>query len=215
MSAADNVTVTTPEVSCADQPADHDTERHVPGLHAGQSAGTGSEIVTANVFTIIQGPAIITGVAPNTGNEGQEVVFNITGSATHWQQNFTQFYIAGGGSDHHGQLRGHQQPHQRDRRYDHLADRQRRSALHLHGHRRRIADGQRCVRGDRRSSGHHLSQSEQSALPGTTELQVTINGNAYTQWAQGSHNGQLWPWCHGRQSYQVDDCHSHHRRHQH
>ena len=27
------------------------------------------------------------------------MVFNITGSATHWQQNFTQFYIAGGGSD--------------------------------------------------------------------------------------------------------------------
>ena len=38
-------------------------------------------------------------LSPNTGNEGQEVVFNITGADTHWQQNFTQFYIAGGGSD--------------------------------------------------------------------------------------------------------------------
>jgi hypothetical protein len=27
------------------------------------------------------------------------VVFNITGANTHWAQNFTQFYIAGGGSD--------------------------------------------------------------------------------------------------------------------
>ena len=32
-----------------------------------------------NVFSIIPGPAIISSVAPATGNEGQEVVFNITG----------------------------------------------------------------------------------------------------------------------------------------
>ena len=51
------------------------------------------------MFSIITGPAIITNVSPTTGNEGQEMVFNITGSATHWQQNFTHFYIAGGGSD--------------------------------------------------------------------------------------------------------------------
>ena len=51
------------------------------------------------MFSIIPGPAIITSVSPNTGNEGQEVVFNITGEQTHWAQNFTQFYIAGGGCD--------------------------------------------------------------------------------------------------------------------
>ena len=87
------VTVTTPGVACSILA---DTYNACPG---GATTGTGSEIVSANVFTVIPGPAIISNVAPNTGNEGQEVVFNITGSATHWQQNFTQFYIAGGGSD--------------------------------------------------------------------------------------------------------------------
>ena len=88
--------------SCAFQPP---TNFNVAGVSypgctpGGSSAGTGTEIVTANVFNIIPGPAIISSVAPNTGNEGQEVVFTITGSATHWAQNFTQFYIAGGGSD--------------------------------------------------------------------------------------------------------------------
>lgn len=83
-----NVTVTTPGVPCG-------SVRVVcaPG------ATTGSEIVTANVFTVIPGPAIITSVSPATGNQGQEVVFNITGSNTHWVQNITQFYIPGGGSD--------------------------------------------------------------------------------------------------------------------
>ncbi len=63
------------------------------------TSGIGSEIVSANVFGIIPGPAIISNVSPNTGNEGQEVVFNITGNNTHWQQNYTQFYIAGQGGD--------------------------------------------------------------------------------------------------------------------
>ena len=92
-------TVTTPNVSCAYQPPVAVTYVTYVGCTPGSSAGTGTEIVTANVFSIIQGPAIISTVAPNTGNEGQEVVFNITGSATHWAQNFTQFYISGGGSD--------------------------------------------------------------------------------------------------------------------
>jgi hypothetical protein len=94
-------TVSTPNVSCAFQPpADANVAGVVyQGCTPGSSAGTGTEIVSANVFAIIPGPAIITNVAPNTGNEGQEVVFTIIGSATHWQQNFTQFYIAGGGSD--------------------------------------------------------------------------------------------------------------------
>ncbi len=86
------VTVTTPGVPCAVL---------VASLNACSGAGqtTGSEIVTDNAFNIIPGPAIITTVAPNTGNQGQEIVFNITGSGTHWSQNITQFYFPGAGSD--------------------------------------------------------------------------------------------------------------------
>jgi len=94
-----SVTVTTPGVPCSYQPPFNVTGLQYAGCTPGVTTGTGSEIVTNSVFTIIPGPAIISSVAPNTGNEGQEVVFNISGSATHWAQNFTQFYIAGGGSD--------------------------------------------------------------------------------------------------------------------
>jgi hypothetical protein len=87
------VTVTTPGVSCAILDADITGNQCAPG------ATTGSEIVSAGVFSIIQGPAIITQVAPATGNQGQEIVFNITGSGTHWAQNITQFWIPGAGSD--------------------------------------------------------------------------------------------------------------------
>jgi hypothetical protein len=95
------VTVSSPGVSCADQPPTNYNAVGVTyaGCTKGSSTGTGTEIVTNSVFTIIPGPAIITVASPNTGNEGQEVVFTMTGSGTHWQQNFTQFYIAGGGSD--------------------------------------------------------------------------------------------------------------------
>jgi hypothetical protein len=93
------VTVTTPNVSCANQPPENVPGITYLGCTPGDPNGTGSEIVSANAFTIIAGPAIITTVSPNTGNEGQEVVYNITGSDTHWQQNFTQFYIGGGGQD--------------------------------------------------------------------------------------------------------------------
>ena len=90
------VTVTTPNLNCSDLTGDES----VNGVTTCQStSGTGSEIVSNNIFSIIPGPAIISSVSPNTGNEGQEVVFNITGDATHWAQNFTQFYIAGAGSD--------------------------------------------------------------------------------------------------------------------
>ncbi|MGB0063168.1 MAG: Ig-like domain-containing protein, partial [Terracidiphilus sp.] len=89
------VTVTTPGVPCSQQPVNIT----YVGCSPGQQTGTGSEVVSASIFQIIPGPAIISNVTPNTGNEGQEVVFNITGTSTHWQQNFTQFYIAGGGSD--------------------------------------------------------------------------------------------------------------------
>jgi hypothetical protein len=93
------VTVTTPGVSCSYQPPVAVTNLSYPGCTPGVPTGTGSEIVSNNVFTIITGPAIISQVSPNTGNEGQEVVFNVTGDATHWSQSFTRFYIAGGGSD--------------------------------------------------------------------------------------------------------------------
>ena len=93
------VTVTTPGVSCAYQPPVSVTGLNYAGCTPGVSTGTGSEIVSNNVFSVITGPAIISQVSPNTGNEGQEVVFNITGEATHWSQNFTQFYIGGAGSD--------------------------------------------------------------------------------------------------------------------
>jgi hypothetical protein len=85
------VTVTTPGVPCS--------KLAITSNPCQPGATTGSEIDSLNAFTIIPGPAIISNVSPATGNEGQEVVFNITGSATHWAQNFTQFYIAGAGSD--------------------------------------------------------------------------------------------------------------------
>jgi hypothetical protein len=93
------VTVTTPGVSCSFQPPIAVASVSYQGCTPGVITGTGSEIVTANVFSIIPGPAIISQVSPNTGNEGQEVVFNITGEQTHWAQNFTQFYINGAGYD--------------------------------------------------------------------------------------------------------------------
>jgi hypothetical protein len=95
------VTVTTPGVPCADQPPPGANVQGISyaGCTPGVSTGTGSEIVSNNIFTIIPGPAIISGISPNTGNEGQEIVANITGVETHWAQNFTQFYIAGGGYD--------------------------------------------------------------------------------------------------------------------
>ena len=88
------VTVTTPGVLCT--VLANTNNPCPPGSPAGS---TGSEIDSLNAFTIIPGPAIISNVSPATGNEGQEKIITITGSATHWAQNFTQFYIAGGGYD--------------------------------------------------------------------------------------------------------------------
>ena len=45
------------------------------------------------------GGAIISQVAPQSGNQGQEVVLTITGQNTHWQQGFTQFSMTGAGGD--------------------------------------------------------------------------------------------------------------------
>jgi hypothetical protein len=89
------VTVTTPGLSCALQPPTANFQGCAPGA----TTGTGSEIVSANVFSVIPGPAIISAISPATGNEGQEIIANITGEGTHWAQSFTQFYIAGGGYD--------------------------------------------------------------------------------------------------------------------
>ncbi|WP_263376654.1 Ig-like domain-containing protein [Granulicella aggregans] len=85
-----NVTVTTPNVPCAELTA---------GNACRSGATIGSEIVSAGVFSVATGPAIISTVAPGTGNQGQEVVFMVTGSGTHWQQNFTQFWMDGIGQD--------------------------------------------------------------------------------------------------------------------
>ena len=68
------VTVTTPGVSCANQPPLGSNVQGLTyaGCTPGVSTGTGSEIVSKNVFSVIQGPAIISSVTPATGNEGQE-----------------------------------------------------------------------------------------------------------------------------------------------
>ena len=60
---------------------------------------TGGEIVSAAVFSVVEGGASITEVAPQSGNQGQEIVLAITGQNTNWQQGFTQFSIAGAGGD--------------------------------------------------------------------------------------------------------------------
>ncbi len=132
------VTVTTPNVPCKYQPPVAVTNVTYQGCTPGSSAGYGSEIVTANVFSIIPGPAIIQNVAPATGNEGQEQVVNITGAYTHWQQNFTQFYIAGGGYDITINSVIINSSTKSDGRSDHLPDREPRGAFDLYGHQRRI-----------------------------------------------------------------------------
>ena len=85
------VTVTTPGVPCS--------ALLLSPTPCAPGATTGSEIVSDNAFTIITGAAIITTVAPAGGNQGQEILLNITGSNTHWSQNITQFWIPGAGSD--------------------------------------------------------------------------------------------------------------------
>ena len=60
---------------------------------------TGGEIVSGNLFSVATGPAIISQVTPASGNQGQEVVLDITGQNTHWAQGFTQFSMPGLGYD--------------------------------------------------------------------------------------------------------------------
>ena len=171
------VTVTTPGVSCADQPVNVTYNGCAPGA----TTGTGSEIVTASAFTIIPGPAIISNVSPNTGNEGQEVVFNLTGSATHWQQNFTQFYMSGAGSDItvNSVLINSATSATVDISISPTANAGARSIF-------MVTDGESLT-----DSGAFVVTggipvitylTPNNAVQGTNQLQVVVNGNAYTQW---------------------------------
>jgi hypothetical protein len=180
-----NVTVTTPNVSCADQPPITTVGVTYAGCTPGNPNGTGSEIVNANVFQIIPGPAIISSVSPNTGNEGQEIVFNITGSATHWQQNFTQFYIAGGGSDItvNDVIINSATSATVDMTISQTANAGPRSVYMVTAGESLSDSGAFLVTGGVPAISY---LTPGSAQPGTTELQVTIVGNAYTQWAAGT-----------------------------
>jgi hypothetical protein len=154
-------------------------------LHAGSSLGTGSEIVTNNIFSVIPGPAIISNVAPNTGNEGQEVVFNITGEATHWAQNFTQFYIGGAGYDItvNSVVINSPTSATADISISPTANPGPRSVY-------MVTDGEALTdRGAFVVTGGIPVISyvtPNSALYGTTGLQVTVVGNAYTEWNAAS-----------------------------
>ena len=55
----------------------------------------GAEIVSGPLFSALAGPAIISAITPSSGNQGQQVVLQITGQDTHWQQGLTQFYMPG------------------------------------------------------------------------------------------------------------------------
>ncbi|MGB6746110.1 MAG: hypothetical protein WBE38_20845, partial [Terracidiphilus sp.] len=176
-----NVVVTSPGVPCADQPPTTYNNVTYAGCTPGSPVGTGSEIVNANVFSIIQGPAIISNVSPNTGNEGQEVVINITGSATHWQQNFTQFYIAGGGSDItvNDVIINSATSATVDMTISQTANAGTRSIYMVTAGESLSDSGAFVVTGGVPVISY---LTPNSAQPGTTELQVTIVGNAYTQW---------------------------------
>jgi hypothetical protein len=171
------VTVTTPGVSCADQPVNVT----YTGCTAGATTGTGSEIVTANAFTIIPGPAIIDSVSPNTGNEGQEIIFNITGSSTHWQQNFTQFYMDGGGYDLTINSVVINSPTSAtvDISISATANPGARSIYMITAGESLTDSGAFVVTG---GIPVITTLSPNNGVQGANQLQVTINGNAYTQW---------------------------------
>ena len=181
------VTVDTPNVPCSDQPPVTYSVTGVsyPGCTPGSSAGIGHEIVTANIFTIIQGPAIIQSISPNTGNEGQEVVSTITGSGTHWAQNFTQFYIAGGGSDMTINSVVINSPTSAtvDMTISQTANAGARSIYMVTNGESLTDSGAFVVTGGVPAVSYITPGS---ALMGTSGLQVTVVGNAYTQWAAGT-----------------------------
>ncbi len=198
-----NVTVTTPDVSCANQPPIATTGVTYANCTPGNPNGTGSEIVNANVFQIIPGPAIISSVSPNTGNEGQEIVFTITGSATHWQQNFTQFYIAGGGSDItvNDVIINSPTSATVDMTISQTANPGTRSVYMVTAGESLSDAGAFVVTGGVPAISYITPGSAQ---PGTTELQTTIVGNAYTQWTAGTTTVNFGPGITVDQ-YTVDD----------
>jgi Bacterial Ig-like domain len=58
---------------------------------------TGGEIVTLNGgFTVTVGPAVISSVVSNTGQQGQSLTVTVTGSATHFAQGVTSANFGGG-----------------------------------------------------------------------------------------------------------------------
>ena len=63
------------------------------------TATTGGEIVSANKFSVVAGPAIIANSTPQSGNQGQDIILTLTGLNTHWAQGATQFSMAGVGGD--------------------------------------------------------------------------------------------------------------------
>jgi hypothetical protein len=178
------VTVTTPNVPCSYQPAVAVTNVTYQGCTPGSPAGYGSEIVTANVFSIIPGPAIIQNVAPATANEGQEQVVNITGAYTHWQQNFTQFYIAGGGYDItiNSVIINGSTGATVDLTVSPTATPGARSIYMVTNGESLTDSGAFVVTG---GIPVITTLSPNSALQGTNNLEVVITGNAYTQWATG------------------------------
>jgi hypothetical protein len=196
------VTVTTPNLPCSESP----TTAVFKGCVSGNPSGTGSEIESANVFQIIPGPAIISNVSPNTGNEGQEIVFNITGSATHWQQNFTQFYIAGGGSDItvNSVVINSETSATVDMTISQTANAGTRSVYMVTAGESLSDSGAFVVTGGVPVISY---LTPGSALPGTNELQVTIVGNAYTQWTGTGANASTVNFGPGITivSYTVDD----------
>ncbi|MGA3371748.1 MAG: Ig-like domain-containing protein [Terracidiphilus sp.] len=179
------VTVTTPGVPCSDQPPVAVTNLSYAGCTPGVPTGTGSEIVSNNIFTVIPGPAIISNVSPNTGNEGQEIVANITGVDTHWAQNFTQFYIAGGGYDItiNSVVINSATSATVDLSISPTANPGARSIYMVTNGESLTDSGAFVVTGGIPAISY---VSPNSAVYGTTGLEVTIVGNQYTQWTSAS-----------------------------
>ena len=181
------VTVTTPGVPCSDQPpvGVNIQGTSYPGCTPGVPTGTGSEIVSNYVFSIIPGPAIITSISPATGNEGQEIIANITGDATHWAQNFTQFYISGGGYDITINSVVINSPTSAtvDLSISPTANPGARSIYMVTNGESLTDSGAFVVTGGIPAISY---VTPNSAVYGTTGLEVTIVGNQYTQWTAAS-----------------------------
>jgi hypothetical protein len=200
---ANSVTVTSPGVPCSLQPPAPTAALYFSGCTPGSSAGTGSEIVTAPVFSILPGPAIISQVAPATGNQGQEVIFNITGVNTHWAQSITQFYIAGAGSDLtiHSVVINSPTSATVDMTIATTANPSPRSVYMVTAGEALTDSGAFVVTGGIPSI---TSISPNNAPPGTSQLEVVIKG-VYTTWQQGVTAAPSFGPGITVASYQVDD----------